>query len=132
MNLLTTPFVGITVLYADDLQAAEELIRSQSESEWDYVAHESTYHKTPQSKRIQWTKDFCEEYTQDALKVAIVTNDYQLINLIEHHTQKGKFFIFHMDANETVETFIDLRPNPTLEIGEYLFTCSVKRALKGG
>lgn len=129
MNLPTEPFIGITVLYADDLEIFEDF-------DWgaysvDQEVSEIDYFVIPMSQRIEWAENLAKEGNAGA-KIFVVTNEYNLLNLLEHASEKGKFRIYHGDTDVVVDTFVALKPNPTLAIGEYIFGKSVKRALKGG
>ena len=129
MNLSTEPFIGITILYADDLSIFDNF--NWSAYPIDKKITEAEYMALPMSQRIDWTENIAKE-GNDGKQIFVLTNDYQFMNLLEHASDKDKFRFYYGDTNQIVTTFIDLRPNPTLAVGEYLFTCSVKRALKGG
>ena len=127
------PIVGITVLYADDMTpflTADYLL--QNWKNWDYMETETSFHKIPQSKRIERVEDICFSQNGSKQKIAIITNDYHFIRMLELNMEPSKFQIYNFDTGETVSKFVDLNPNPTLAVGEYVFRASVKAALKGG
>lgn len=128
MTLSIEPFIGVTVLYADDLSLFDDF-------DWDAYSYdrevtEDEYMQQPMSQRINWTEAVAKD-GNNGLKVFVITNDYQFMNLLEYASDKDKFRIYHGDTDKIVTTFIDLKPNPTLDVGEYLYRCAVKRALKG-
>jgi hypothetical protein len=130
-------FKRITVWYQDDLGNSHSLINSifaqqedKSKLSHAFVIQQSFY-ATPVSSRIEYVKSQVELLLEKEDKVIVFTNDYDYIRLLEEFTPPDKFGIYQADSNLFVDTFVDLKPNPSLELGEFLYRCSVKRALKG-
>lgn len=124
-------FNGITIVYADDVYG-HDVFNAALDLGFSLVMTEEPFHQTPQSKRIQW----CEEMSESLLNrkaegmVAILTNDYYFIRMMECIVAEDKFRIYHLDTGETVKKFVELKPNPTLVNGEYVFRASVRAGLK--
>jgi len=138
-------FKRITVWYQDDLGNSHSLINSifaqrinsifaqredKSKPIHAFVIQQSFY-ATPVSSRIEYVKSQVELLLEKEDKVIVFTNDYDYIRLLEEFTPPDKFGIYQADSDLFVDKFVDLKPNPTLELGEFLYRCSVKRALKG-
>lgn len=123
-----TPFNGITVVYADNVYG-HKVFRATGDLGFKVIITEEPFRETPQSQRIKW----CEEMAERLLNyenAAILTNDYYFIRMMEFIVPEDEFQIYHLDTGETVKKFVDLKPNPTLKNGEYVFGVSVKSALK--
>lgn len=123
------PINGITILYADDIKS-HSLYNEEIDLNFRHIITEDAFHRQPQSKRIQWCKDMCEELLKRGTPNAFVTNDYYLIRIIESIIPIEKFQIYHMDTKATVSKFVDIKPNPTLVVAHYVFVQSVSQALK--
>ena len=122
-------FKKFTIFYFDNLYDSYH----SDEYPEDYNSlDEEVYMEQPQSKRIEWVLNKIEEAQKQDLITIITTNDYWLISLIELSIEPDQFCIYNADQNCIVDCFAALKPNPTLNIGEYLFRKSVVRALKGG
>ncbi len=123
-------FDGITILYADDVCGLDVFNKAVDLGFHPLTEHK--FHEIPQSKRIKW----CEEISVLLLNrkgegaSSVLTNDYYFMRMLEFIVPEDKFQIYHMDNGETVKKFVDLKPNPTLVNGEYLFRISITSALK--
>lgn len=123
-----TPFNGITVVYADNVYG-HDVFRAAADLGFKVIITEEPFHQTPQSQRIKW----CEEMAGMLLNsenAAILTNDYYFIRMMEYIIPEDEFQIHHLDTGETVKKFVELKPNPTLVNGEYVFRASVRAGLK--
>jgi hypothetical protein len=123
-------FNGITIVYADSVYG-HKVFQAATDLGFKLIITEEPFHNTPQSQRIEWCKDIIKLMLEkDKGTSAILTNDYYFIRMIESVVPEDKFQIHHLDTGETVSKFVDLKPNPTLENGEYLYRASVRAALK--
>jgi hypothetical protein len=119
----------VTIIYADNL--ASKIKQSEIwKDKFTKICYESEYLAQPQSERIAWVEELCEVFLDSEDSLGVMTNDYHFIRLLEHFLPEDKICILNVDTNETVGCFVDLKPNPTLTVGEYIFRCSIKKALK--
>ena len=122
---------GITILYADDLRPYLNLnYILEAMAHWDYIETETAFFKKPQSERIRWVEDLCQAQNGSEQKIAVITNDYHFIRMIEFNMIPEKYQIHNLDKNTTVSKFVDIKPNPTLKNGEYIFRASAWAGLK--
>jgi hypothetical protein len=120
---------GITIVYADDV-FVREAHQKTIELGFSLIITQDVFYEQPQSCRIQWCKEMSELLLSKHKMSAILTNDYYLIRMMESLVPEDKLRLHHLDTGETVQKFVDLKPNPTLENGEYIFRASVQAALK--
>lgn len=120
---------GITIVYADDV-FERSAYQKTLELGFDHIITQEVFYEKPQSYRIQWCEEMSELLLSKHKMSAILTNDYYLIRIMECLVPEDKFRLYHLDTGETVQKFVDLKPNPTLENGEYVFRASVRLSLK--
>ena len=121
-------FKKITILYADDIWYIEA---NQYTADEHVCVYSEAYEQVKMSNRIKWVEELCQAALKREINTFIVANDYSFIRLIEAFTPSEHFCIYHCDSDCLVDSFVDLKPNPTLEVGEFVFRESVKKALKG-
>jgi len=115
----------ITIWYADDLSTF-------GKTQWKshYLCYEDDYMRRPMSERINWVENLVKYNLDNEHNLLVITNDYAFIRLLEHFTPNEHFCIYHADSDCVVNAYVDLNPNPTLDVDEYLFRIAVKKALK--
>ncbi len=121
----------ITIFYADDLVDAAFGYERQHNN-YDILINQGEFMKLKASTRVDWIKSSIKDLISQQLNVAVVTNDYELIMLIEYETPSEQFEIYHADVDKYFNSFIELNPNPTLDVSEYLYKKAVQKALLGG
>lgn len=121
----------ITIFYADDLVDAAWRYQDQYKN-YDILINQDDFTKLKVSSRIEWVESSVKDLLSQQLNVAVITNDYSLIMLIENITPSEQFEIYHVDENKYFNSFIELTPNPTLGVSEYLYKTAVQKALAGG
>ena len=121
----------ITIFYADDLVDAAWSYEKQHNN-YDILIKQDEFMKIKASTRVDWVKSSIKDLISQQLNVAVVTNDYELIMLIEYETPSEQFEIYHADVDKYFNSFIKLTPNPTLDVSEYLYKTAVQKALLGG
>ena len=115
----------VTIWYADDLSTFDE-------DKWKNhrQCFETYFMSQPMSKRLDWVKQLLiSTYKMDE-ELVVITNDYAFIRLLEAYTPDGDFCIYQADCDCFVNEFVDLKPNPTLTLDEFLYKIAVKKALK--
>ena len=121
-------FKKFTIFYFDNL---DDSYQNDEYLEDFKDLDEEEYKEQPQSKRIEWVLNKIEEAQKQDLITIVTTNDYWFIRLIELSVEPDQFCIYNADQNCIVDSFVELEPNPTLDIGEYVFKKTVARALRG-
>jgi len=122
---------GVHVVYADDLAS----VKMELPYGYDRLIHQSEYLEQPVSKRKEWVDSIAKEANEGA-GIWVVTNDYYFMRLLQYACDKDKFLIHNLcsdNANlctQIVTRFVDLKPNPTLQLAENIFRISAREALK--
>lgn len=107
----------ITIIYADDIVAA---IKAPPPFGQITYLTEDNFTQQPMSKRVEWVQKLVKIIFKHDNLVAIYTNDYVFIKLLEIFTPRKHFAIFDFDSNSTVKEFTHLVQNPTLDVYEFL------------
>ena len=115
----------ITIIYADNIVAA---IKAPPPFGQITYLSEDSFTQQPVSKRIEWVQNLVKIISRHDNLVAIYTNDYVFIKLLEIFTPKKNFAIFDFNSNSFVEEFVQLDPNPTLDIYEFLSNKYLEKA----
>lgn len=118
----------ITILYADDLEDID--FKQDYKHEFGTFIDENEYAEQRQSKRIEWVNNMVKQAMRRKTKTAIATNDYWFMRLVENATPTDSFCIYHQDVDKHFSNFVDMKPNPTLDVGTHIFHLSVRKALK--
>lgn len=121
----------ITIFYADDLVDAAWSYEKQHNN-YDILINQEEFMKLKTSSRVEWVKSSIKDLLSQQLNVAVITNDYTLIKLIEVLAPINQFEIYHADTDVFVKNFCVLSPNPTLDVFMYAYDKEIQKALSGG
>jgi hypothetical protein len=89
------------------------------------------YWEVNASMRIKFVENLVKKRNKKG-RTVVFTNDYWFIRLLEHFCEDEEFCIFCADEEVFVNDFVGIPNNDVLKIGEFIFRCSVRKALKGG
>lgn len=122
----------ITIFYSDDqlYHNDKKLIPMGKNTRTVYTTDD--YIGVRVSERIKWVEEMVKSALKRKTMTAVFTNDYWFMRLIEHFCPQEEFCINCIDDDKIVDRFVDIPNNHTLKVGEFIFRCSVREALKEG